>query len=71
MGGSFGAGVLAVVLAQGISKHVGDRSLAFHTAFWWSIGLTALALLPARFLPSGAAVKAESDDTLPTPSTAA
>jgi hypothetical protein len=29
-----------------------QRGLAFDTAFWWAIGLTALALVPAVLLPA-------------------
>jgi hypothetical protein len=27
------------------------RAAAFDNAFWWSVGLTALAIIPALFLP--------------------
>jgi EmrB/QacA subfamily drug resistance transporter len=41
VGGSFGTGVLAVIL-------VGD---SFDVAFWWSVAFTGLAVLPALILP--------------------
>ena len=42
VGGSFGTAVLAMILAvQG-----------YHAAFWWSVGFTALALVPGYFLPA-------------------
>jgi len=41
IGGSFGTAVLAMILA-------GE---SYHAAFWWSVGFTALALLPALLLP--------------------
>jgi len=56
IGGSFGAAVLAVILASEILSHhaltAAARGPAFDTAFWWAIGLTALTLLPALLLPS-------------------
>jgi EmrB/QacA subfamily drug resistance transporter len=62
VGGSFGAAVLAVILASALLSHpavtAAARGLAFNTAFWWAIGLTALALLPALLLPATAAQKA-------------
>jgi hypothetical protein len=42
VGGSFGTAVLAMILA-------GE---SYHAAFWWSVGFTALALVPALLLPS-------------------
>jgi EmrB/QacA subfamily drug resistance transporter len=54
VGGSFGAAVLAVILASGLLSHhaptAAARGLAFDTAFWWASGLGALTLLPALFL---------------------
>jgi hypothetical protein len=47
--GSFGAAVLAVILQRGLAGH--DRAAAFDQAFWWSLGFTALAVLPALLLP--------------------
>jgi EmrB/QacA subfamily drug resistance transporter len=61
VGGSFGAAVLAVILAHGLLTHgatVAARAAAFGTAFWWAIGVAVLALIPALFLPS--TVKARS-----------
>jgi MFS family permease len=58
VGGSFGAAVLAVILASELLSHhaltAAARGPAFGTAFWWAIGLTALTLLPALLLPSAA-----------------
>jgi EmrB/QacA subfamily drug resistance transporter len=54
VGGSFGTAVLAVVLASGLAGHeatAAARAPAFNTAFYWAIGFTVLALLPAFFLP--------------------
>jgi EmrB/QacA subfamily drug resistance transporter len=41
VGGSFGTAVLAMILV----------SQSYHAAFWWSVGFTALALLPVVLLP--------------------
>jgi hypothetical protein len=55
LGGAFGAAVFALILqtqlaAQAAGGLVG-RATAFDNAFWWSLGLTALAIIPALFLP--------------------
>jgi EmrB/QacA subfamily drug resistance transporter len=56
IGGSFGSAVLALILASALLSHravtPAARGLAFDAAFWWAIGLTALALLPAVILPA-------------------
>jgi hypothetical protein len=56
VGGSFGAAILAVILASALLSHravtPAARGMAFDTAFWCAIGLTAVALLPAGFLPA-------------------
>jgi hypothetical protein len=56
IGGSFGSAVLALILASALLSHravtPAARGLAFDTAFWWAIGLTALALVPAVLLPA-------------------
>jgi EmrB/QacA subfamily drug resistance transporter len=62
LGGAFGAAVFALILqtqlaAQAAGGLVG-RATAFDNAFWWSIGLTALAIIPALFLPGAGAVAA-------------
>jgi len=54
VGGSFGASVLAMILAGGLATNNATpaaRADAFGTAFWWAIGFTVLALLPALLLP--------------------
>jgi EmrB/QacA subfamily drug resistance transporter len=54
VGGSFGAAVLAVVLASGLVGHeatAASRAIAFNDAFYWAIGFTLLALAPAFLLP--------------------
>jgi EmrB/QacA subfamily drug resistance transporter len=56
VGGSFGAAVLAVILASQLADHAvltaAVRVAAFDTSFWWAIGFTVLALAPALLLPS-------------------
>jgi EmrB/QacA subfamily drug resistance transporter len=56
VGGSFGAAVLAVILASQLASHsiltATFRVAAFDTSFWWAIGFTVLALAPAALLPT-------------------
>jgi MFS family permease len=55
VGGSFGAAVLAVILAIQIGHGPATAAVhaaAYNTAFWWSIGFCLVALLPALVLPS-------------------
>ena len=49
IGGSFGAAVLATILAQQLALHA-ERAVAYDVAFWWAIGFAAIALVPALFL---------------------
>lgn len=57
IGGSFGSAVLALILASALTSHHAATAtatavaLAFNTAFWWAIALTAIALIPAVLLP--------------------
>ncbi len=59
VGGSFGAAVLVAVIlggqVAGLAAGAGAAGLAsaFGTAFWWCVGFTAVALVPALFLSSG------------------
>jgi MFS family permease len=60
VGGAFGAAVLAVILERQIAAHAGSAGLglahtaglaaAFGATFWWCLGFTALALIPALLL---------------------
>jgi EmrB/QacA subfamily drug resistance transporter len=52
VGGSIGTAVLAVVLQRAlVGAHGLDAAAgAFGTAFWWSLGLTALAIIPCLVL---------------------
>jgi EmrB/QacA subfamily drug resistance transporter len=52
VGGSIGTAVLAVVLQRALSHtdSLGTAAGAYGTAFWWSLGLTALAIAPCLVL---------------------
>lgn len=54
-GASFGTATLAVILQHQSSSHAVDGpaglATAFGHTFWWAVGFTALALVPALFLP--------------------
>jgi EmrB/QacA subfamily drug resistance transporter len=51
VGGSFGTAVLAVILTGAIAAHHGSLADAFHVAFWWSAGFSAVAVLLSLWLP--------------------
>ena len=51
IGGSFGTAVLAVILQDAIVSHHGTLAGAFHIAFWWSIGFSAIAVPLSLWLP--------------------
>jgi EmrB/QacA subfamily drug resistance transporter len=69
VGGSFGASVLAVILAQQLLSHTAGtaaaRGHAFNTAFWWAIGFGLLALIPALLLPTAVAHKPDPNTSNP------
>ncbi len=52
VGGSIGVAVLAVVLQRSLAgaHTLNAAAAAFGTAFWWSAGLTALAIIPCVIL---------------------
>jgi EmrB/QacA subfamily drug resistance transporter len=54
VGASFGTAVLAVILQHQSRGAVGAAGLAdaFGHTFWWAVGFTALAFIPALLLPS-------------------
>jgi EmrB/QacA subfamily drug resistance transporter len=71
MGGAIGTAVLAVVLqrASGHAPSLAKLADAFDTAYWWSLGIAALSLIPCLVLlraenprakPSSAAANAEA-----------
>jgi EmrB/QacA subfamily drug resistance transporter len=55
VGASFGTATLAVILQHQAASHAGGGTAGLATAFghtfWWAVGFTALALIPALFLP--------------------
>lgn len=54
LGGAFGTGVLATILAQQLAVHgtaPAAAATAFDVTFWWSVAFTALGIVPAFFLP--------------------
>jgi len=48
---TIGASVGAAVLAAILQSHTGPLDAAFADTFWWVLGFTALALIPALLLP--------------------
>jgi hypothetical protein len=51
IGGSFGTAILAVILESAIAAHPATLADAFHVAFWWSAGFSAVAVLLSLCLP--------------------
>jgi hypothetical protein len=51
IGGSFGTAVLAVILETAIAARPATLADAFHVAFWWSVGFSAVAVLLSLWLP--------------------
>ena len=51
IGASFGTAVLAVILQGAIAAHPATLADAFHVAFWWSAGFSAVAVLLSVWLP--------------------
>jgi predicted cobalt transporter CbtA len=54
VGASFGIAIVAVAL-QSLLAH--GATSAFQGAFWWAIGITVAALIPALALPAARAAK--------------
>jgi EmrB/QacA subfamily drug resistance transporter len=55
VGGALGTAVLAAVLQNHLPAQPdpGAMAAAFGATFWWTVGFTALAFVPATLLPSG------------------
>lgn len=55
LGGAFGTAILATILATQLHKHeaagLAGQATAFANTFWWSLGFTAIAIIPAIALP--------------------
>ncbi|GMK37333.1 hypothetical protein PCCS19_03860 [Paenibacillus sp. CCS19] len=50
IGGAFGSSVLATVIASRMSAHNTPIANAYQSAFWWSIGLAVVAIIPTLML---------------------
>jgi MFS family permease len=67
VGGSFGAAVLAMILQRQSAARpatVTAQAVAFDHAFWWAVGFTVLAFLPALLLPRAGRRPADRVTTL-------
>ncbi len=55
LGGAFGTAILAMILATQLHTHqaagLAGQAIAFAGTFWWSLGFTAIAIIPALALP--------------------
>jgi hypothetical protein len=55
VGGSFGTAIMAMILRTQLTDHgaagLAGSATAFANAFWWSLALTAIAIIPALALP--------------------
>jgi EmrB/QacA subfamily drug resistance transporter len=55
VGGSFGAAVLVDILSRQAAAHAAAHAaglaIAFGHTFWWCVGFTALAVIPALLMP--------------------
>jgi hypothetical protein len=51
VGGSFGAAVLVVILTRQAAARTAGLATAFGHTFWWCVGFTALAVIPALLMP--------------------
>jgi EmrB/QacA subfamily drug resistance transporter len=65
IGGSFGTAVLAVILAGAIAAHPATLADAFHVAFWWSAGFSAVAVLLSLWLPGAQRAQAPDGSAAP------
>ncbi|MFI5068916.1 MAG: MFS transporter, partial [Streptosporangiales bacterium] len=65
IGGSFGTAVLAVILEGAIAAHPATLADAFHVAFWWSAGFSAVAVLLSLWLPGAQRAPAPSPGNAP------
>jgi EmrB/QacA subfamily drug resistance transporter len=65
IGGSFGTAVLAVILESAIAAHPATLADAFHVAFWWSAGFSAVAVLLSLWLPGAQRAPQASRDSTP------
>jgi EmrB/QacA subfamily drug resistance transporter len=65
VGGAFGAAVLVVILASQRTAHLtagpAGVAIAFGHTFWWCVGFTALAIIPALALPGRPTAPRQAD----------
>ncbi|MGH3247476.1 MAG: DHA2 family efflux MFS transporter permease subunit, partial [Trebonia sp.] len=71
IGGSFGTAVLAVILSGALASHHGAQADAFHIAFWWSAGFSAVAVLLSLWLPGAQRPQPAEGAPAPRPALAA
>ena len=71
IGGSIGTAVLAVVLQRSLAgaTSLDEAAAAYGTAFWWSVGITAAAIVPCVVLVRAErrARRAAADEAEPLP----
>jgi len=67
IGGSFGTAVLAVILEDAIAARPATLADAFHVAFWWSAGFSAVAVLLSLWLPGAQREPRAGHDDAPSP----
>ena len=69
VGASFGTAVLAVVLQHQSAAHAAAGSAGLATAFghtfWWTVGFTVLAFVPALLMPTTSARALQEVDPAP------
>ena len=65
IGGAFGTAILAMILTTQLHAHhaggLAGQASAFGTAFWWSLGFTIIAIVPALLLPARTRTPAAAD----------
>jgi MFS family permease len=64
IGASIGAAVLAAILQNRTAHRPGALAAAFADTFWWVLGFSTLAVIPALLLPMGPAGKQGADPPL-------
>jgi hypothetical protein len=52
VGASFGTAIVAVALQALLDHGTAGASGAFQGAFWWAVGITLVAVIPALALPT-------------------
>ncbi len=69
VGASFGTAVLAVILQHQSTTHAAGGSsglaTAFGNTFWWTVGFTALAFVPALLMPTSSPRAVQERDPQP------